>query len=353
MNIGLIGFGSMGKTHAWCVENLKYFYKDLPFDAKIAGVCSGHRESTVRAAEYLGCTAYFCEDELINDKRIDIISICTPNVYHYNTLKKAIAAGKHIYCEKPLCINYQQAKEIEALAKSAGITSRIVFNNRFLPAVMKAKELIEGGRLGRILSFRCEYLHSSAADPEKKAGWKQNSDICGAGTLFDLGSHAIDMMQFLCGNIISVKGASQIAFPEAFYMICKTENGAMGSIDVSKLAVGSNDEFNFSVYGEKGSLKFELMNPNWLHYYDSSLPSGSFGGDRGYTRLECCGRYDAPGGIFPSFKAPIGWLRGHLHSMYSFLDSVNRGIPAHPDFTDALSVQKVLEMALKDDKSFL
>ncbi len=366
MNIGLIGFGSMGKTHAWCIDNLKYFYRDLPFEAKVTAVCSGHRDSTDRAASFLGCTPHYCEDDIINDPKIDAICICTPNIYHYETLKKAIAAGKHIYCEKPLCITYPQAEEIAKLAKERGIVNRIVFNNRFLPAIMKAKELVDNGRLGRIISFRGEYLHSSAADPNRPAGWKQNREICGAGTLFDLGAHVVDMMQYLCGKITSVKGSSQIAFPErlggdgtpwqtnadeAFYMICKTENGSMGTIEVSKLVVGSNDEFNFSVYGEKGSLKFELMNPNWLYFYDSAAPNGSFGGERGYTRIECCGRYDLPGGIFPSFKAPIGWLRGHMHSMYSFLEAIHAGTASRPDFADGASVQQVLELALYDDEN--
>lgn len=365
MKIGLIGFGYMGKTHAWCVDNLKYFYKDLPFDAEIVGVATGHAETAEKAARLIGCRATD-EDSLINDPDVDIIDICTPNIYHYETLKKAIAAGKHIYCEKPLCISYEQASEIEKLAREKGITAQIVFNNRFLPAVMRAKQLIDEGRLGRILSFRCEYLHASATDPDKNAGWKQNRDICGAGTLFDLGSHTVDMMYYLCGDIVSVKASSQIAFPErkgmngeiwktnadeAFYMICKTKGGAVGTIVASKLNVGASDEFNFSVYGEKGSLKFELMDPNWLYFYDATSPAGSFGGDRGYTRIECCGRYDAPGGVFPSFKAPIGWLRGHLHGMYSFLNAVHEKRAACPDFTDAAAVQRVLEMALDDDKN--
>ncbi len=365
MNIGLIGFGFMGKTHSWCIDNLKYFYRDLPFDAKIGGVCASRPETTEKAAEFLSVRAAKDEDELINDPQIDIIDICTPNIYHYETLKKAIAAGKHIYCEKPLCISYEQAAEIEALAKARNITAQIVFNNRFVPAVMRAKQLIDEGRLGRIISFRCEYLHASATDPDKNAGWKQNKDICGAGTLFDLGSHAVDMIYYLCGEISSVKASSQIAFPErkgmtgerwqtnadeAFYMICKTAGGAVGTIEASKLAVGANDELNFSVYGEKGSIKFELMNPNWLYFYDATAPSGSFGGDRGYTRIECCGRYDLPGGIFPSFKASVGWLRGHLHSMYSFLSAVHDGRDACPNISDAAAVQKVLDMALEDDK---
>lgn len=365
MKIGLIGFGFMGKTHAWCVDNLKYFYKDLPFGAEIKAVCASRPETTEAAAEFLGVTAA-SEDAIINDPEIDVIDICTPNIYHYETLKKAITAGKHIYCEKPLCINSEQADEVARLAKEKGITAQIVFNNRFIPAVMRAKQIIDEGRLGRILSFRCEYLHASATDPEKKAGWKQNRDICGAGTLFDLGSHAVDMIHYLCGEIVSVKASSQIAFPErlgmngevwktnadeAFYMIAKTVGGAVGTIDVSKLTVGANDELNFAVYGEKGSLKFNMMDLNWLYFYDGTAPAGSMGGDRGYTRIECVGRYDAPGGIFPSFKAPIGWLRGHLHSMYSFLTAVNNGSAACPDFDSAAKVQHVLDMALEDDEN--
>ncbi|MBE6599815.1 MAG: Gfo/Idh/MocA family oxidoreductase [Ruminococcaceae bacterium] len=364
MKIGLIGFGFMGKTHAWCVDNLKYFYRDLPFSAEIAAVCASRPETTAAAAEFLGVTGA-SEDEIINDPEIDVIDICTPNIYHYETLKKAIAAGKHIYCEKPLCVTEEQAADIARLAEEKGITAQIVFNNRFLPAVMKAKELIFSGRLGKIISFRCEYLHASATDPEKNAGWKQDRDICGAGTLFDLGSHAVDMMQYLCGEIISVKASSQIAYPErrgrngeiwrtnadeAFYMICKTDGGAVGTVDVSKLTVGANDELNFAVYGEKGSLKFSMMDLNWLYFYDAEAAGGSFGGDRGYTRIECCGRYEAPGGIFPSFKAPIGWLRGHLHSMYSFLSAVNEGREATPNFKEAASVQRVLALALEDDE---
>ena len=364
MKIGLIGFGFMGRTHAWCVDNLKYFYKDLPFDAEIVGVCASRPETTSKAANFLGVRA-MSEAEMIADPEIDVIDICTPNIYHYDTLKKAIAAGKHIYCEKPLCVTYEQAAEVAALAKESGITAQVVFNNRFLPATLRAKQLVEEGRLGRILSFRCEYLHASATDPEKKAGWKQNREICGAGTLFDLGAHAVDMVLNLCGEISSVKATSQIAFPErkgmngevwqtnadeAFYMICKTATGAVGTVEVSKILVGANDEFNFSVYGEKGSIKYASMDPNWLHFYDATAPDGSFGGERGYTRIECCGRYDAPGGIFPSFKASVGWLRGHLHSMYSFLDAVHAGRPASPDFEDGARVQKVLDMALKDDR---
>ncbi len=367
MKIGLLGFGYMGKTHSWCVNNLNYFYKDLPFNVTYGGVCTTKQETAEAAAKMLGTNnAVTDEDKLIYDDSIDIIDICTPNIYHYETLKKAIKAGKHVYCEKPLTVTYEQAKEIEELAREAKTVNQVVFNNRFLPPVIRAKELIDEGRLGRILSFRSEYLHASATDPNKNAGWKQNKDICGAGTLFDIGSHATDIIYYLCGKISSVMGKSQIAYPvrmgmdgkewktnadEAFYMICETEGGAVGTIEASKLSVGANDELNFAVYGEKGALKFSLMDPNWLWFYDAERPDGSYGGERGFTKIECCGRYPAPGGIFPSFKAPIGWLRGHLHCMYSFLNCVHEKRAASPSFSEAADIQKVLENAIISDNN--
>ena len=187
MNIGLLGFGNMGKTHSYAVTNLNYFYKDLPFKAKITAVCTSHIETSKKAADTFGFDyASVNEDEIINNPDIDIIDICTPNIYHYQTLKKAIAAGKHIYCEKPLCVTADEAFEIADMAKKAGVTAQIVFNTRFLAPIMRAKQIIDEGRLGRILSFRTAYLHSSCTDPDKmRAG---NRTVISAEAAFCLTS---------------------------------------------------------------------------------------------------------------------------------------------------------------------
>jgi predicted dehydrogenase len=271
-----------------------------------------------------------------------------------------------VLCEKPLCISPEEAKEILALPRAKEQICGMVFNNRWLSATMRAKELIESGRLGRILSFHAEYLHSSATDTKKAAGWKQDREICGGGVLFDLGSHVIDLMTFLCGRFARVGGMSQIAYPtragrngqawetnadEAFYMLCRLRSGAVGTITVSKLVHGANDDLSFAIYGEKGSLKFSLMQPNFLYFYDATTPPETLGGNTGYRAIECVGRYPAPGGFFPAPKAPSDWLRGHVGSMYSFLRSVDTGVQAHPDFADGAHVQAVMEAAYRSAES--
>lgn len=371
ISIGLIGFGFMGKTHAYCVDNLKYFFGSaLPFDAKIVGLCTTDFERTKKLCQDYGIEcAYTNEDEMIDDAEIDVIDICTPNALHYETLKKAIIAGKSVYCEKPLCLNLEQTEEIVELSKKtnfSGALYGIVFNNRFMSAIMRAKQIIDEGKLGRILSFSFSYLHNSCTFPERPAGWKQNFDVCGGGVGFDLGSHVIDLVHYLCGRIKSVSAHSQIAFPErlgadgkpwrtnadeAFYITAVLEGGACGTITSSKLATGENDGLYFEIYGERGALKFSLMEPNWLYFYDTEASDGPIGGYRGFTRIECVGRYPAPAGAFPSPKASTDWLRGHVQSMYTFLSSVAEKSHFYPDLDDALAVAKVLDAAYRSASS--
>ena len=361
IRIGLLGFGSMGKTHAYAVENLRFFYQDLPFSAEIAGVCTTSMEKSQRVCQEYGFSiATTDEDILINDPDIDVIDVCSPNIFHFESLKKAIAAGKHIYCEKPLCISLSEAEEVAELARKSDKIHNIVFNNRYIPAIMRAKELVDEGRLGRILSFRIDYQHSSATVITKNAGWKQDREICGGGVLFDLGSHVIDLIYHLCGRFTSVCAATQIAFPvragrdgrpwetnadEAVYMLARLECGAVGTIGASKIAVGANSDIFLEIFGERGAIRFSLMEPSWLYFFDNTVPEAPLGGMRGYTRIEAVGRYPAPGGVFPPSKSAVGWTQGHVHSMYRFLDSVYTGKQNSPDFDDAMHVQAVMEAA--------
>ena len=135
---------------------------------------------------------------------------------------------------------------------------------------------------------------------------------------------------------------------DAFYMTCVLENGAHGTMQVGKLQIGCNDELNLEIYGEKGALRFSLMEPNWLWFYDANRPDAPIGGERGFVRLECVGRY--PQMIFPSPKAPAGWLYGHLASMHAFLSAVAEEKPFTPSLADGAYVQRVMEAAYRSDE---
>lgn len=361
LHIGLLGFGSMGRTHTWAVQNLPFFYGELPFCAKTIGVCTTDIQKSQRVAkDFQIPLATANEDELIYDPSIDIIDICTPNIAHFETLKKAIAAGKHVLCEKPLCINPKEARVLLSLPRREGQILGMTFNYRWMAPVLRAKQLVDEGRLGRILSFRAAYLHSSATDKTRRAGWKQDKTVCGGGVLFDLGSHVIDLINTLCGRIQAVSGMAQIAYPtrmgrdgapwetnadESFSLLAVTESGSQGTITVGKLQVGTNDDLSFEIYGEDGAIRFSLMEPDWLYYYDNKLPEAPLGGLRGFVRIECVGKY--PELIFPSPKAPAGWLYGHLASMHAFLTAVASRTDFSPSLADGAYVQAVMDAAYR------
>ena len=366
LNVGLLGFGFMGKTHLWAVKNLPFFY-DLPFSAEVVAVCASAKdpEKSEPVAQTYGIPRAATEADMINDPTIDVIDICTPNPYHFEIAKSALLAGKHVLCEKPLTVTAAEGYELAALAKTSGLTCGVVFNNRYLAPVMRAKQLIDEGRLGRIISFDFSYKHNSCIDPDRRVGWKQTAEA-GGGTLYDLGPHVIDLCHFLCGKVATVTAKSQIAFPthlktdgsvwetnadEAFYMICGLDSGAVGNITVSKLTQGANDELTFSVNGTLGSLSFSLMDPNYLNFYDATAEGAPMGGVRGQTRIECVGRYPTPATGFPTPKAPAGWLRGHIGSMAAYLTAVAEGRPASSSFEDGAYVQAVMEAARRSAES--
>ena len=132
---------------------------------------------------------------------------------------------------------------------------------------------------------------------------------------------------------------------EAFYLTAVLKNGATGTVETGKIFTGTNDDLSFEIYGTDGAVRFDLMDPNWIWIYDKNEPQ------TGFQRVECCGRYPAPGGIFPGVKAPIGWLRGHVESMYSFLNAVHTGTAAVPSFRDGAHIQSVMAAAYRSAES--
>ncbi|MBO7296237.1 MAG: Gfo/Idh/MocA family oxidoreductase [Clostridia bacterium] len=365
LNVGIVGFGAMGKTHAYSIASLPYFYSPLEFTASVRGICTTSAEKTARICGDLGfARAYKDAQEMIADPEINVIDICTPNVTHFEIANAALDAGKSVLCEKPFTVSYAQAQALAAKAADQGLICGVVYNNRHLAAIMRAKQLIEEGALGRILSFSFHYRHDSDIDPARFVGWKQDATVCGAGTLFDLGSHAIDLCRHLCGEFASISGKSHIAFDthkqkdgslwqtnadEAFYMTATLECGAVGQISVSKLAHGTEDGLSFEVYGTGGALRYSLAECDILYYMDASSPKLPLGGTSGFTAIPASGRYPAPGGAFPAVKAPQGWLRGHIHGMYLYLDAVASGTHFSPDFADGAQIQRIMAAAMKSD----
>lgn len=368
--VGVIGFGFMGKAHTYAYRTIPFYYRNLPFRTKLVGVCSRNFDNARKARDEFGFEmAAASPEELFNRKDIHIINICTPNDSHKDLILGALKAGKHVYCDKPMTVNCDEALEILELVQSrpeiAELTTQVALHNRFFPAVMRARQMIEEGKIGKPLSFRASFLHSSSLDPEKPAGWRHADHSKGGGVLFDLGSHLFDMISFLLGEYRSldvktsilhaerpVKGGGTISVNvEDFFMaMAVMKNGAMGTLEGSKIATGIADELRVEIHGDLGALRFNLAQPGWLEFYDHTAPEEPFGGTRGFLRIECMQKYEEPGGVFPPPKLSVGWLRAHVHSLYNFLSCMDKGAQASPSLLEGAYTQYVMEKAFESDR---
>jgi predicted dehydrogenase len=361
LGVGIIGFGFMGKVHAYDYQSLPFYYDPVPIRTKLVGV--GERTpdrveiAVAKAGFEFGTTNW---RDLIARDDIHIIDICSPNNLHADQLLAAMAAGKHIYCDKPLVSGEEAMARVAGPLRSFRGVGQVALQYRFYPATLRAKQLLEEGFVGNVVSFRAAYLHSGSIDPMKPLGWKQLKSEAG-GVLQDMAPHIVDMMDYMVGPLASIYAQTKVLYPQRpnaqgemvpveaedlAVMLTKLRNGTVGVIETSKIATGAEDELRFEIHGDKGALRFNSMDPNYLDAYDLREAETPLGGQRGWQRIACVQRYDKPAG-FPGPKFSIGWIRAHLHSLYTFLQAIATGKPTRPSLLDGLHLQYLLAGAEK------
>jgi len=363
--IGLIGFGFIGKAHAYGWTNIPLFYDPVPARVRLVGVATTNPASAEKARERGGFQTSTADwRELVARQDVDVIDIASPNRAHVEQLLAAIQAGKHVYCDKPLTATLAEAERVEEALRGYRGIGQMTFNNRFFPATLRAKQLIEEGYLGEVIGFRGSYLHAGSVDPSRPMGWKQKASE-GAGTLRDLGSHLLDLADWLAGPLESVLAETRILHPERpdasgrrvrveaddqVALLARTASGAVGTLEASKIATGAEDELRLEIHGSKGALRFNLMDPNWLEAYSLSDPETPLGGLRGWKRIATVQRYQAPA-AFPGGKMGAGWLRGHMHCQYSFLSAVASGKQGEPSLLRGVRMERMLAAVAESAKS--
>jgi predicted dehydrogenase len=340
LGIGIAGFGFIGKVHANGFRNLQLFYDPPPATCRMVGVCTSRQETAEKARQVggfeFGTTRF---EELLERDDIHVIDVATPNNFHRDQVIAALEAGKHVYCDKPLTVSLQDAGAIvEAARARPRLSHGMAFQCRFIPGTMRARQLVEQGFLGRVYHFRAAYLHSGYADPTRPVTWRLES---GSGCLADLGSHIVDLMRYLLGDYDAVRGTTQtwvterpsaadpsrmlpVEVDDYVCLEARMKSGAFGLLEASRYATGTQDQVEFQVYGDKGALKWDMMDSNWLYAYDAAAPGGDLGGMQGFTQIATVQKYPPPHAL-PSSKQNVGWMRYHMHSIFDFLTAVTGG----------------------------
>ena len=359
--IGMIGYGGIGRVHGMAYRSLPFHY-GLPADAvRIGGVATTRAETAQAAAAELGCDFWTADyRELLARPEIEAVDICVPNHMHAEIVEAAAAAGKHIYCEKPLAMNVAEAQRMVEAAARAGVKTQMTFNFRFYPAVLRARQLVEEGFLGRIFSFRGRYYRSSYIDPNKPISWRQQKAIAGGGTLFDIGSHILDMLYSVVGEFAAVQatldtliaerpvapGATErvaVDVDDIALLTLRTKAGVPGVVDASRMGTGLTNDIGFELFGEKGAIRFSGLDPAWLEIYDVRDADKPTGGVRGFRKVETVNRY--AGQKAPDWSMAPDFVRTHAECQYQFLKAVAEDKPTQPTLADGLHIQAVMAAA--------
>lgn len=360
IGIGLIGYGGIGRVHALAYRALPFYY-GLPADTfRIVGVATSRIETAEKAAREIGCDVWTADyRDLLARDDIQVIDCCVPDFAHEEVLVAAAAAKKHIYCEKPLSLGMDDGRRIVEAVRNAGVNNGLTFNFRYYPAILRAKQLIDEGFLGRVFSFRGRYYRSSYIDANKPISWRLRK---GGGALHDLGSHVLDLLYYLLGEADSVQATLETLIQERPVAAGSTErvrvdvddmallhlrlsDNTLGLVEISRMGTGATNDMVIEVFGDKGAIRFEAANPSWLEVYDTREPDKPTGGTRGFTRVETVQRYD--GQKAPDWTMPPDFVRTHAECQYQFLKAVMDGRPASPSFADGLHIQAIMEAAVQ------
>lgn len=356
LRIGMIGYGGIGRVHAMGYRAIPFHY-GLPAESvQLVGVATSRPETAEAAAKEIGCDFWTADyRDLLARDDIDAVDICTPNHNHEEILVAAAAAGKHIYCEKPLAMNVAEGQRIVAAVEQAGVINQMTFNFRFLPALLRARQLLDAGFVGRVFSFRARYYRSSYISPAKPLSWRLSKEVAGGGTLFDLASHVLDLVYYTLGDFGAVQatletlikerplaaGASEkgpVDVDDLVLMHLRMADGSLGLLESSRMGTGATNDLQLEIFGDQGAIRFNLAEPSWLEVFDVRD-----GAQAGYKKLQTVQKYAGQKAPDPSMTPTF--TRSHAECQYQFLQSIWENRPASPSLADGLKVQELMAAA--------
>lgn len=359
IGVGLIGSGFMGKAHALGFATATRVF-DLPFEVDLAVLADASAALAERAGKALGFRRSSGNwRDLLSDPEIDIIDITTPNTMHREMALAAIAAGKHVYCEKPLAPTSAEAREMADAAAAAGLATQVGFNYLKNPMLALAKEVIASGEIGAIRTFRG--VHAEDYMTDSQAPWTWRLDPAGGGgALADIGSHILATARYLVGPISSLlaetdtpiaerpvsAGASELRAVEVedvARLFLKFEGGASGSIEANWIATGRKMQHDFEIYGSKGAILFTQERFNEIQIYFTEDRRGR----RGFRTVVAGPEHEPYGAFCVAPGHQIGFNDLKAIEVRDFLQVVAGGPQKGPDFREGYEVQKLVDLAYR------
>ncbi|MGI3201124.1 Gfo/Idh/MocA family protein [Streptomyces sp. GLT-R25] len=368
LGVGMVGYAFMGAAHSQGWRTVGRVF-DLPRRPVLAAVCGRDAGAVRAAADRLGWAAAETDwRALISREDVDVVDICTPGDSHAEIAVAALAAGKHVLCEKPLANTVEEAEAMAEAARAAaerGQVAMVGFNYRRVPATSLARKMVAEGRLGTLRHVRVTYLQDWLVDREFPLTWRLRKETAGSGALGDLGAHIVDLAQYLAGEPVvgvsaltetfvrerpllsgsssglSAAGGSDrgaVTVDDAALFTGRFASGALASFEATRFATGRKNSLRIELNGEKGSLAFDLERLNELSYHDGTEP----GTHAGFRRILVT-EPDHP--YLEAWWPPghgLGYEHTFVHQARDLVHAIADGAQPLPSFADGLQVQRVL-----------
>lgn len=352
LGVGLIGSGFMGKAHALGFLNADRVF-DLPVRTEPAILADASNAAAARAAAALGFPRSTGDwRALVDDPAVGIVSITTPNVLHREMALRAIAAGKPVYCEKPLAPTAAEAGEMTLAAEHAGVATQVGFNYIKNPMVRLARDLVRAGEIGAVRSFRGVHAEDFMTDASNPWTWRLDPSG-GGGALADIGSHIIALARHVVGPIAAVTGETAtlvkdrpfeggtraVEVDDVATAALRFENGAVGTIEANWMATGRKMGLEFEVSGSEGAIRFTQERMNELKLYRTRDPAGV----RGFRTIEAGPEHEPYGRFCPAPGHGLGFNDLKAIEVADFLRAIAGERPGHADFREGWEVAKTVE----------
>ncbi len=307
-------------------------------------------------------------EEVIARQDVDLVDVCVHNSLHRDIVLAAARAGKHLLCEKPLATTVQAAEEMVRAVEDSGVVHMVNFNYRRVPAIVYARQLLQEGALGEAYQMRALFAQDFAADPDAPVSWRFRPDLAGGGSLVTMGSHAIDLMRWLMGDVRKLASMTstlvperplagddgrvlpnrrvQVAVDDATSVMVRFTSGAAGTLETTWLAHGRKHHLEFEVYGSRGAVRFDSERLNELVFCDASSPAEL----RGFKTI-LVGEPHPYGSQFGlKTGMGIGIKETFLLQLQDLLAGVAAATKVTPDFRDGLEVDRFIAAAFDSAK---
>jgi predicted dehydrogenase len=336
IGIGMLGYAFMGKAHSNAFKKLPYMMYPPLAVPRLAAICGRNAAATAEAAKRYGYEKTYSDwREMIADPAVQVFDNGGPNDAHAEPSIAAAAAGKHVFCEKPLARTAAEAKSMLDAVEKAGVKHMVAFNYRFVPAIVQARKLIESGALGRIFHFRAVYLQEWIIDPNFPKIWRLDASQAGSGALGDLGAHVIDLARFLVGEPSRImamtktfveerplpdgSGKGKVDVDDAFISLMEFQNGAIGTIEASRFCHGRKNYNSIEINAEHGTIRFNLERMNELDvFWADDSPKET----RGFHNVLVTESYHPYWENWWPHGHIIGWEHTFVHEFHHFFGAI-------------------------------